>query len=109
MLEKNGFIGYDIPKISLFNNENFIIQPSAKVLPRACCRSLGRSFILTEILNYSIRAVMEGKLWPALAVQGNEAHAAGTGSSNLITANIKTQVAPKFVGFGFFFLSEHWG
>lgn len=71
-------MGYDIPKISLFNNENFIIQPSAKVLPWACCRSLGRSFILTEVLNYSTGALVERRLQPALPVQGNEAHAAGT-------------------------------
>lgn len=67
-------MGYDIPKISLFNNENFIIQPRAKVLPWARCNSLERSFILTEVLNYSIRALTEGKLWPILPVQGNETH-----------------------------------
>lgn len=67
-------MGYDIPKISLFNNENFIIQPCAEVLPWACCNSLARSFILTEVLNYSISALTERKLWPILSVQGNETH-----------------------------------
>lgn len=66
----------DTPKISLCNNENFIIQPCAEVLPWARRNSPGRSFILTEVLNYSISALTERKLWPILSVQGNEAHIA---------------------------------
>lgn len=69
-----GFMGYDIPKISLFNNENFIIQFYSQVLLWVSCNSLGRSFILTEVLNYSISTQNREKLHPILLVQGNETH-----------------------------------
>lgn len=69
-------MSYDVPKISLFNNENFIIQPRAQVLLWVLSKSPGRSFILTEVLNYSISTRTEKKLQPILLVQGNEAHVA---------------------------------
>lgn len=68
---------YDIPKISLFNNENFIIRAWAEVLLWALWGSQQRSFILTEVLNYNISVLTERLLLPIWSVQGNETHIAG--------------------------------
>lgn len=68
---------YDIPKISLFNNENFIIRAWVEVSLWALGGSQQRSFILTEVLNYNISVLTERLLLPIWSVQGNEAHVAG--------------------------------
>lgn len=69
-------MGYDIPKISLFNNENFIIRLSIQVFLWVFGKSLDRSFILTEVLNYSINTWTAKQLQPIFLVQGNERHVA---------------------------------